>query len=333
MIGREEAIEVLKRRLCVDRSDRRERLQVLTTVRGWPGVGKTTLAAALANDAGCLDRFHNGILWASLGRHPNVVSELRIWAAALGTEVRTEEIEKISRIVASLLHDKRMLLIVDDVWEVEHAIPFKVGGSGCAMLMTTRVTKIADALAPTPDDVYRLPELSEEAALELLQMLAPKTGDEYLKELKRLARELENLPLALQVAGRLLNAEHERGLSVINLLDELHQDAERLLRAPVPAEMADLVSQSSPSVAALLRKSTERLEPETRECFAYLGAFAPKPATFTLQAMESVWQIPEAKCRETVNELVDRGLLEAVERRHFWMHSLLVTYARSLCEE
>jgi len=80
----------------------------------------------------------------------------------------------------------------------------------------------------------------------------------------------------------------------------------------------------------LLKNSTDRLDEQTRECFAYLGAFAPKPATFDINAMKFVWQVEDA--RPIVRELVNRGLLEPVGGR-FQMHALLVAHARSLCEE
>ncbi|MBO0700932.1 MAG: hypothetical protein J2P46_21235, partial [Zavarzinella sp.] len=84
-----------------------------------------------------------------------------------------------------------------------------------------------------------------------------------------------------------------------------------------------------PTVEMLLRRSTDRLAPETRERFAWLGAFAPKPATFALDAMRAVWDVPDA--RPTVRELVARGLLEPAGSR-FQMHALLVAHARRLCE-
>jgi len=67
-----------------------------------------------------------------------------------------------------------MLLIVDDVWQVEHAKPFRVGGQLCAQIITSRLNDVAIALAPTAGDIYRLPVLSEAAALELLAKLTLK---------------------------------------------------------------------------------------------------------------------------------------------------------------
>src|SRR5690606_12439708 len=87
VVGREDAIQELKQRLYVKESEKGSpRLQVLTAMRGWPGVGKTTLAAVLSYDSELMQIFPDGTLWASLGPSPNIISELAIWGRALGTD-------------------------------------------------------------------------------------------------------------------------------------------------------------------------------------------------------------------------------------------------------
>jgi hypothetical protein len=249
----------------------------------------------------------------------------------LGTQdvLYAKTVENASAVLAGLIRNKRMLLIVDDVWEAQHVIPFKVGGRNCAMLITTRNTRVAQDLAPTPDDIYRLAELSEEKAIELLQRLAPDVVAKYPDASRELARELEGLPLAIQVAGHLLNSEASFGFDASQLLAEL-RDGAKVIEAKAPADRSDLASETTPTVAALLEKSTERLDTPTRDCFAYLGVFAPKPATFDLDAIGAVLQTDDPKA--IVRQLVDRGLLEPVGGR-FQMHALLVSHARALLTE
>lgn len=339
VIGREDAMRDLKARLGIAPGGQAAApIQVLTAIRGWPGVGKTTIAAALAHDPDLTTAFPDGLLWVSLGPKPSLFSELATWGRALGTEdlLRARTLEEASAQLAALLRNKRMLLIVDDVWEPEHAMPFKVGGRGCAMLITTRANSVAQALAPTPNDIYRLPVLTEDKALELLRALAPDVVAQHPQLSLELARALECLPLALQVAGHMLNVEASYGFGVGALLAELREGAERyeggkLLGARAPADRVDLASETTPTVAVLLQKSTDRLDEQARECFAYLGAFAPKPATFDLAAMRAVWEIEDPQ--PVARILVDRGLLEPVGSGRFQMHALLVMHARSLCTE
>ena len=101
-----------------------------------------------------------------------------------------------------------------------------------------------------------------------------------------------------------------------------------MLEAQAPADRVDPTTGIIPSVKVLLEKSIDRLNFKDQERFARLGPFAPKPATFDLKDLQAVWEIEDPKT--TVNELVDRGLLEPLGTCRFQMHALLVMYANSL---
>lgn len=332
IVGREEALNDLKSRLGIaGKQQESARIQILTAMRGWPGVGKTTIAAALAHDPDILKAFPDGVLWTSLGQNPELLSELTTWGRALGTDdlLKCHDLQEATNRMAALLQNKHMLLIVDDAWEVNHVIPFKVGGAGCAMLVTTRETSLAKAIAPTDIDVYLLDVLKDDKALELLKRLAPSVVSQFPIQALELVHELEGLPLGIQVAGRMLSAETSHGFGVGELLADLRA-GKRILEAQAPADRTDLAKETIPTVAVLLQKSTDRLDPEIRERYAYLAAFAPKPATFDLRAMQTVWLIEDPK--PTIRILVDRGLLELIgETGRYQMHALLVLLAKSLC--
>ena len=333
VIGREDDLRQLKARLGIQGEGQTSPLQVLTAIRGWPGIGKTTIAAVLAHDPEVIATFSDGVLWTSLGPDPDLLDELATWGRALGAadHVRVKTLEEVTAQLTAMLRNKRMLLIVDDVWQPEHAIPFKVGGRECAMLITTRAKSVAQALAPTANDIYRLAVLTDDKALELLEKLAPNVVASYRDQCMVLVKELEGLPLALQVAGHMLNVEASYGFSVTNLITELREGA-RLLEAKAPADRTVLANETTPTIAALLQRSTEHLDQFTRDCYAYLGVFAPKPATFDLAVTEAIWQVDDP--RPIVRTLVDRGLLEYVPGTgRYQMHALLVMHARSLLSE
>jgi tetratricopeptide (TPR) repeat protein len=329
-VGRTDDLCALKAHL-IPTGDGRARTQILTAIKGWPGVGKTTVAAALAHDAEIAAAFPEGVLWTSLGPTPNVLSELAAWGRALDIDLtRADSIEQACAALAALLRDARRLLIVDDVWQAEHAQPFKVGGRNCATLLTTRHADVARALAPAAQDIYLLPVLTETESLDLLRELAPEVAAQREPACRELARVLDGLPLALQVAGRLLNAEAERGFGVDELLAELRA-GERILQERAPADRADVAAETTPSVAALLRKSTDCLDEPMRAAFAHLGAFPPKPATFDLGAVQAVCEADDAE--KVVRTLVDRGLLEAAGGGRWQLHTVLILHARSLLND
>jgi hypothetical protein len=332
VVGREDDLLALKARLISGKQDSMN-LQVITAIRGWPGVGKTTMVSVLACDKDIIEKYADGVLWVSLGQAPDVQSGLATWGRALGIDDihREKTVEDAARRLSAVLRNKRMLLIIDDVWVDAHAIPFKIGGSECAVLITTRANSVAQVLAGTPNNIYRLNVLTEEKSLELLNKIAPDVVKRHKKDCVELSRELEGLPLALQVAGHLLNVEAGYGFSVVDLIQRL-QDGRKILEAQAPIDRMDLASGIAPTVAVLLQQSTDRLDEHTRDCFAYLGVFAPKPATFDLAAMQVVWQVKDPK--PIVRNLVDRGLLEPVnDTSRFQMHALLVAHAKSLLQD
>jgi len=327
VVGRSEALRTIKQRLGIGNEK-----HSITIVQGWPGVGKSTMVALLAHDQEIAQQFPDGILWASLGEMPDIFGTLMAWAEALrlGELDRTRGLAEIRAQITVGLHDRRMLLIVDDVWHSEHAAHFRVGGQFCATVITSRLNDTARILAPTVEDIYSLPVLSEAAGLELFGKLAPVTVAEYPNEARDLVQALEGLPLAIHVAGRLLHSETVMGWGIKDLLVELLSGT-ALLKAQVPSDMLGIGRETPPTIAALLRRSTDLLDSETHQRFAYLGLFVPKPASFDLAAMAAAWDVPDPK--PTIRTLVNRGLLEPVGGGRFQMHALLAAHARSLLEE
>jgi hypothetical protein len=177
-------------------------------------VGKSTVAAALAYDVETLQRFPDGILWVSLGLKPNLMSTVAAWGRALGSDalLGLPTLKEATRGLNALLRRKQMLLIVDDVWNTEHAVPFQEArGNECALLFTTREPELADAIAPTATAIYNLPVLTEESSLELLEFIAPSVVNNNPVECRELVNDLEFLPLSLHVAGHTLRAEERMG--------------------------------------------------------------------------------------------------------------------------
>ncbi|MBV8276226.1 MAG: DUF4062 domain-containing protein [Verrucomicrobia bacterium] len=327
IVGRERDLALFRTRLGAE--DGCSQRKPLTIVRGWPGVGKTTFVSAIAHDPAVIRGFPDGILWASAGETPDPVKELKLWGRYLGCDLQSEQaLEDVMSRLRVLLRDKQTLLIVDDVWEAESASPFRVGGPGCALIVTTRFIGVSRDLAVTDDDVYVLERLIKAESLDVLRQLAPTVSAGYPEECANLVDDLEGLPLALRVAGRLLEHEARSGFDVRESFHSLASGA-TLLAQKAPEDRFDPKTGTTPTIQLLLKQSTDRLDEESRRCFTCLGAFAPKPATFDLEAIKDVTDIGDVK--RVVLKLVDRGLLEPIPSTgRFWMHAVLVLHAASL---
>jgi hypothetical protein len=329
-IGREDALQDIKRLLTVNR--RRANSDNVTVVRGLPGVGKTSVVSAIGHDPEIASAFRDGVFWVSLEQKPNIISEMARWGRALGSEeiLKAPTVREATAQLAALLSRREILLIVDDVWDTGHAAAFtEAAGEQCSVMVTTRLTKIAEALTTDQNRTYNLPVLTEEYALKVLRILVPGVVSRNESQCRELVCDLGCLPLALHVAAGVLRSEDNMGWGVAELIERIRNSTE-LINKQAPKDRIEK-DGNIPSVKALLQRSTDVLDEHTRNCFTFLGAFPPKPATFDLAALRVVWQVEDP--RPIVRQLVGHGLLEPDGRGRFQMHRILVDHARSLCTE
>jgi predicted ATPase len=334
-VGRNEVLKELKRRFGIGQPNYVSgQMQPITALLGMGGIGKTTVAAAIAYDPEIQKAFPDGVLWAALGKQPTLVSLFAAWGRRFKSE--GEQLARASRLTAAqedlaeLLRNRRMLLILDDVWEVEHVAAFekvRSGSEGCALVITMRELQPVLGLPGKSEWVYNLPGLTTEGGLELLRELAKSVVDRYPEKCRELVEALKGLPLALQVAGRLLSEKASaRSGGLEELLSEL-REGEKLLEAKAPADRMDYEKETIPTVAALLKQSTDRLDTTSRNRFALLGA-SSKNARFRLDTLKRLWQVDDPT--DTVDALVRHGLLEPIGEGDYQMHGLLVSLASSL---
>jgi hypothetical protein len=89
----------------------------VTALRGPGGFGKTTIATAVVHDERIVDAFDDGILWVTLGQHPNLLNEFaKLYAALTGTRPGFVDIDDASRELALILEHKSCLIVIDDAW-------------------------------------------------------------------------------------------------------------------------------------------------------------------------------------------------------------------------
>lgn len=328
IVGRGEQLHLLRHRLGIGGRPPEQ----ITAIHGFPGQGKTSLVLALAYDEAVRKAFPGGVLWADLGENPNLdlTVDLARWGDALGEpQVReAPDLREAIRRMGAVLQGRRALLIVDDVWEKDHAAVFLRARGDCPLIVTTRAAEIAEHVAQDSDDRIRLRGLSLEAGMDLMEQLAPDAVHRFEPDVRALVEAVEGLPLALQVAGRVLRIETEADLDDMRVrIRELASG--ELLDAEVPAQLER--ETNNRTVAALLRRSIDYLDDETRERFVFLGGFVAKPATFALEDMAAAWLADDPG--PTVRRLIERGLLEPATNGRYQMHALLADLAAAMLDE
>ncbi|HET9978550.1 MAG TPA: trypsin-like peptidase domain-containing protein [Burkholderiaceae bacterium] len=273
-----------------------------------PGVGKSAVATALAHQL--RPDFGGGVLWASLNVAPNVLSQLRKWAGEdlklkadeieqldrlAGSEA--EQIERWARALARHVGDRRMLIVIDDAWELEPAKALLLDAPNCAYLVTTREpAKVAAMLGPR-FDVRVVDELEMQDGVALLRELAEQAVDWYPEEAKNVFTAVGGLPQGLLLLGNLLRAAQRTGRR--SRIEEAY--------AKIRNEPADPLRP----LHAAIRLSYDHLPgDDARRALRALSIFRPKPDVFTEAAALAVLEQP----RRVLDDLEDAGLIESAPR-------------------
>ena len=305
-------------------------------IYGLPGVGKTTLAVELANDPQMMEHFEDGVLWAGLGRRPDVMALLSLWGGALG--IPMEEIaknillEERAKLIHAAIGTRRMLLVIDDVWEASEGMAFKIGGPNCVYLLTTRLPKVAIDFAG--QGARALQELDVEEGLRLLSRFTPEVVQEVPQEAQALVEEVGCLPLAIVLMGKYLQREGHAGQvqRIKRAMDQLkHKDVRMQLTQPMsPLDHQPSLRVNTPlSLKTVIAISDESLDPVCQAALRALSVFPPKPNTFGEEAALHVSQVPI----DIFYHLVDCGLLESRAPDRLTLHQTIAEYARMAQQE
>ncbi|MDJ0773467.1 MAG: effector-associated domain EAD1-containing protein [Mastigocoleus sp. MO_167.B18] len=302
-VNRPEYSQDLKTRLLTESSD--VRTLVVTAIHGLGSVGKSTLAAALAHDEEVQAHFSDGILWATLGQQPNVLSLLSGWVQALGDySFKATSVEATSNQLRTLLYDKAVLLVVDDAWNTIDAQAFNVGGARCQVLVTTREGAIATVLKAS---TYSLDVMQPEQAMELLTKKLGReiTGTEH-QSVQDLAKAVGYLPLALELVA----AEVASGTTWADLLEDFQQEVARLknLDRPEAEEITEEAILKRFSLTASLNLSVKRMPTKKQQYFSWLGVL-PEDVTITKMITATLWEMDQRSTAKMLQYLWNKALL------------------------
>ncbi len=297
MIGREEIATTLVGQLARQR---------LVTVVGPGGIGKTTVALAVAEQM--IGAYEHGVWMVDLaplrdsGLVPGAV------ATVLGLEIRTAD--SLSGLVAAI-RDNRMLLLLDNCEHVIDAVAGVAaavfsGTSGVRILATSReplgvqgerVHRLGPLSGPEPAPWLTATQASAFPAVRLFVERASAIVEDFVltdanaSRVAEICRRLDGLPLAIEFAAPRLEVLGIEGLA--NRLD----DSLRLLgvrrRATVPRHR---------TMRAVVDWSYGLLSADEQRSFRALGLFA---GGFTGEAAAAVATDAAASTANAIDRLAD----------------------------
>ncbi len=293
-------------------------------LHGLPGVGKTYFAQALVHDQEVQEHFQHGILWAEIGRKPTqqVPQILGKWYNWLGVnESRGEsaasqgnEDEVKKRLIHKAIGDKRMLIVLEDVPEIEAIQSLLVGNRNCVYLITGHEPRLAQhRQIHDKATALHLPELDAQEGRDLMAQLAPQVVAKHPTEINTLLDAVGGISLMLDLFGRQLQLAQESDVpgAVEARLNELLQNPNRWRDGKLDA----VISASYDA----LKEDDGQVDEEAQRTLRMLSVLPSKPNDFSHEAAERI----VATTPTTFVKLVRSGLLQPIAKGRYTLHQMI----------
>ncbi|XP_057745756.1 putative disease resistance protein At3g14460 [Arachis stenosperma] len=321
--GREDDQKALIKML----NDNNEHHLSVISIVGMGGVGKTTLAQWMYNNAELMEGFDQKA-WVCVSENFNIVETTRNIVKEISTN--TQDLDSFNSIQDALkkgLSEKKFFIVLDDVWSNDHhqwkdfLAPFQYGDKGSTILLTTRKEDVGSVVQTNCQPHYLIP-LSEDYCWSVFAANASfpeSNGSPTLEGIgKKIAKKCDGLPLAAETLGCLCRRHDAK-------------EWEKVLRS----DIWGFSTNDSKIVPALLI-SYFHLPTHLKRCFVYCALF-PKDYHFEKDELILLWmaedllRLPErgesleevgCKCFE---ELVSRLFFKKLQDddEYFVMHDLL----------
>ncbi len=273
-------------------------------IQGGGGFGKTTLTQAICHHPKVQAAFPDAILWIELGQNPNLLELLAKQINLLTQEraVFAEDVNAAATHFRKVLSDRRVLVVLDDVWDDTHVRPFLPDNRQCASLLTTRRQDIAAYLGAQTVSVNQM-SIDQATDLLLKWLDGPLAN---LQPIQALAQYLAEWPLLLTLAGAYL-----RELTQIDrrpLTEAIASLRRRLERKGFTYLDRTNEGARSKAISVNLELSLERLGQRWHKRYLDLAIF-PKGTDIPFSTIGKLW-------RQTadLDELDTEDALRAMQR-------------------
>lgn len=159
-----------------------ERVSVIPIV-GFGGLGKTTLAQLIFNDASLVEHF-DLVKWACVPEIDNQKVVLgKVYKSLTNNDSHDLSIDQMKSGIRGCISNKKYLLVLDDIWDesrdrwLDIMSLLECGQIGSKVLVTTRSNIVAKVVGTVPS-AYNLGLLTDTESWNLFERLAFKPGTE-----------------------------------------------------------------------------------------------------------------------------------------------------------
>ena len=300
--------------------------QQVSALHGMGGIGKTTVANAFSERCATRRYFPDGIFWVQLGKNPDITFQQANIGKIFGDDPKEYlSPEKGLARLQALLSNKRVLFVLDDVWEKDHADAFRVQGNFTRILITTRQQDLVTQLTAMSAEVDKL---TVEEGLRLFDARLGRvsgTNRPYYIVERQIIELLDGYTLAVELASaQLFNKGEDYAPRLLQRLQK-----KRITDNP----FSDLELEGdakSESLEISLAISYEELTEDEKHRFRVLGVLAPN-APFTYELMQALYADEDDSITEdNLDTLQNMALLTFGKAGIYIQHSVLRNYALAL---
>jgi WD40 repeat protein len=273
-------------------------------VQGMGGIGKSVLAVALARDSGVRQAFPDGIYWLTIGQTPNLLDlQNQLLRQLTGSREPLTTEPEAKDALRETLEGRAALVVLDDVWNVDHADAFSVTAPPARLLITTRNNEV---LLGLDAEEHQVEVLSPSDAVRMLaDWVGQKSRDMLPMEAAEVAKECGYLPLALAMIGAMIRSKSSPGPASASLA---WKDAlGRLRRADLGAIKRAFPGYPYPDLLRAIEVSIAGLEAADQERYLDLAVF-PEDQPIPEGALRVLWNLDEIDTRDCMTHLVARSL-------------------------
>jgi WD40 repeat protein/DNA-binding winged helix-turn-helix (wHTH) protein len=287
----------------------------VTAVEGMGGVGKSAIAIAVCHDARVREAFPDGIVWHPMGLNGRLTLDQRIEAIckALNQEFRNYSTDALQ----TLLQDKAVLLVLDDLWSAADAEPFLLYGGRSRILYTTRDQTLAGKMSA---ETVEVGELDSANARRLLTAWAGRTGDLPEPQASDVLNECCGLALALAMIGVALRNKPDKGW------DGVLGDFKRAKLKYRGARPAGYAHETLHAAIAVSVEALGAFDPDVKSRYLRLAVLlegVPAPMHF----LQALWGGDQDEIGGVIRTLVNRSLATQ-DNDGLSVHDLQLSYLR-----
>ncbi|MEU0885094.1 BTAD domain-containing putative transcriptional regulator [Lentzea sp. NPDC005914] len=293
-------------------------------VTGPAGVGKTALALHWAHRV--REEFPDGQLYVDVhgydpNREPLEIGEvLNRFLRALGVPAGDTpvSVDERSAMLRTLLADRRMLVMLDNVRGSADLLPLLPGAPSCVVVTSRR--RLVGLVAQVEAKLIELDMLDPDAAVDVLGRIAGRSDIEA-DALRELAALCDGLPLALRIAAARLAVSPR--LRVAELVEELQDEHGRLAALGL--------EDGEGTVRAALDASRRALPPLPSRLLAIIGLHPG--ADLSSHVVAAMGDVPLLEAQRALDALTAANLLSVSEPGRHVAHDMVRVYTKTLAGE